>query len=73
MFETDYKIKKKPPSTLVHECWYCGDFHITSEWRSKLGVEFESPCSVGHSPRTKVEGIDTICATPPVIPPEEHE
>lgn len=68
MFDTSFGKPKKEIPQLASECWYCGEFHITSEWRSKLGVEFVSPCEVGHSPRTKVVGIDTICLTPPVIP-----
>lgn len=67
MFDVNFG-KKNLPSVLASECWYCGEFHITNEWRSRLGVEFISPCSVKHSPRTKVEGLDTICLTPPVLP-----
>lgn len=59
-------------SELQSECWYCGEHHITSEWKKLHGVAFSSPCEVGHSPTTKVEGFKTICLTPPIFPQEEE-
>lgn len=72
MFDISFGKFEKQPLQLVSECWYCGDFHITSEWVRRKGVEFLSPCQVGHSPRTKVEAFDTICLTPPVLPQEDE-